>query len=72
MTREVLILRKHRTARQHVKDTLGRFSTEYTKGVIRTIGMGLTCMIGAKKVFDDEMNITLEGRRHLDAVIGSK
>ncbi|XP_015754653.1 PREDICTED: uncharacterized protein LOC107334236 [Acropora digitifera] len=26
----------------------------------------------AKKVFDDEVNITLEGRRHLGAVIGSK
>ena len=26
----------------------------------------------AKKVFGDEVNITLEGRRHLGAVIGSK
>ena len=26
----------------------------------------------ARKVFDDEVNITLEGRRHLGAVIGSK
>ena len=26
----------------------------------------------AKKVFDDEVNITLEGKRHLGAVIGSK
>ena len=37
MARKVLILRKRRTTRQHVRDTFGRFSTESTKGVIRTI-----------------------------------
>ena len=45
MTREVLILPKRRATRQHVRDTFGRFSTESTKGVIRMIGLGLTCMI---------------------------
>ena len=45
MTREVLILRKRRTTRQHVRDTFGCFSTESTKGIIRTIGLGLMCMI---------------------------
>ena len=37
MTREILILRKRRTTRQHVRDIFGRFSTEPTKGVIRMI-----------------------------------
>ena len=39
MTREVLILRKLKTTRQHVRDTFGRFSTESTKGVTRVIGI---------------------------------
>ena len=39
MTREILIMRKRRTTRQHVRDTFGRFSTESTKGVIRMIGL---------------------------------
>ena len=43
---KVLILRKRRTTRQYVRDTFGRFSTESTKGVIKMIGLGLTCMIG--------------------------
>ena len=45
MTREVLIVRKRRTTRQHVRDTFGPFSTESTKGVIRMIGLSLTCII---------------------------
>ena len=45
MTREVLILRKRRTTGQYVRDTFGRFSSESTKGVIRMIGLGLTCLI---------------------------
>ena len=45
MTREVRLLRKRRTTGQHVRDTFGRFSTESTKGVIRMIGLGLTCVI---------------------------
>ena len=45
MTCEVLILRKRRTTRHHVRDTYGRLSTESTKGVIRMIGLGLACMV---------------------------
>ena len=45
MTRDVLILRKRRTTRQHVRDTLGRFSTKSTKGVIRMIGLGVIIII---------------------------